>query len=59
MEATLGASHTVRFASPASSAATVTLKGGSSVTLQIAGDLPTGLRFHYAGRASCLTIFVR
>ena len=37
VEATLGASHTVRFESPASSAATVTLKGSSSVTLQIAG----------------------
>jgi len=39
VETTLGASHTVRFAPPASSAATVTLKGGSSVTLQIAGVL--------------------
>ena len=39
VEAALGASHTVRFAPPASSAATVTLKGGSSVTLQIAGVL--------------------
>ena len=36
VEATLGASHTVRFESPASSAATVMLKGSSSVTLQIA-----------------------
>ena len=36
VEVTVGASHTVRFQSPASSAAMLTLKGSSSVTLQIA-----------------------
>lgn len=57
VEATLGASRTVRFAPPASSAATVTLKGGSSVTLQIAGvsgslkgtNILDGLVVRYSG----------
>ena len=37
VEATVGASRTVRFVPPPSAAAVLTLKGGSSVTLQIAG----------------------
>ena len=58
VEATVGASHTVRFVPPPSAAAVLTLKGDSSVTLQFASlngtlvgtNVLDGLDVRYSGR---------